>query len=181
MRGHLTYRSGNPVLNKNTFASSHLKSDKMTINGTVNKTFISLIILMASGYYCFSSINPVIIIGLGIGGFIIALVTIFKKEWSPVTVPIYSVLEGLALGGISAMYASLYDGIVIQAIGLTVSILFALLFAYRAKMIVVTQKFRSMIITATFGIFLFYIINLIISLFVFTYNSASFRKIVDFK
>ena len=57
MSRHLTYRSGNPVLNKSTFLSSHVQSEKMTINGTVNKTLISLILLITSGYYCFTSIR----------------------------------------------------------------------------------------------------------------------------
>ena len=67
-----------------------------------------------------------------IGGFITALVTIFKKEWSAITVPIYSVLQGLALGGISAIYNHMYTGIVQQAIFLTMGIFGALLFAYKS-------------------------------------------------
>ena len=104
MSRHLTYRSGNPVLNKSTFLSSHVQSEKMTINGTVNKTLISLILLITSGYYCFTSISPIIIIGGAIGGLIVAIITIFKKEWAPITVPIYALLEGCFLGGISYMY-----------------------------------------------------------------------------
>ena len=158
----------NPALSESQFNKLEVVSNDgaMTINGTVNKTVISLSLLMAAGYFTFT--NPALHMLIWPGfilGFIVAMVTIFKKEWSPITVPIYSVLEGLALGGISAMYASQFEGIVIQAIGLTVSILFALLFAYRSKMIVVTQKFRSMIITATLGIFIFFFINLIISMF----------------
>ena len=74
MSRHLTYRSGNPVLNKSTFLSSHVQSEKMTINGTVNKTFISLILLITAGYYCFTSISPVIIIAGAIGGLIVAII-----------------------------------------------------------------------------------------------------------
>ena len=129
MRKHLSLRSGNPVLSKSTFINTGSISEKMTINGTVNKTAISLLLLVGTGYITFTSINPVILIGCGIGGFIVAIITVFKKEWAPITVPIYAILEGGALGGISYMYNSLYDGIVTNAIFLTIGILLSLLTA----------------------------------------------------
>ena len=115
----------------------------MTIDGTVNKTAISMGILLLSAYYTYSNaIMSYIMIGF-IGGFIVALITIFKKKWSPITVPIYACLEGLALGGISLIYAqNFYDGIVSQAIVLTLGILFALLFAYKSKMIKPTEIYN---------------------------------------
>ena len=88
-----------------------------------------------------------------IGGLVVAIVTIFKKEWSPITVPIYAVLEGLALGGISKMYADAFEpGIVPQAITLTLGILFALLFAYKTKIIRATENFKLGVFAATAGI-----------------------------
>ncbi len=165
MRGHLTYRSGNPVLNKNTFLTSHIESDKMTINGTINKTFISLILLITSGYFCFTSISPTIIIVSGIVGFIIAIVTIYKKEWAPTTVPIYALLEGCLLGGISFIYNEQYDGIVSNAIFLTVGILLSLLFAYKSGWIKPTENFKLGVAAATGGIFIVYLINMIMGFF----------------
>ena len=105
----------------------------MTLDGAVNKTAISMGILLLSAYYTYSNaIMDYVIIGF-IGGFVVALITIFKKEWSPITVPIYAVLQGLALGGISKMYANAFEpGIVPQAIMLTLGILFSLLFAYKS-------------------------------------------------
>ena len=126
-------RSGNPALSSKSFENlSTTSSDVMTLDGAVNKTAISMGILLFAAYYTYSNaIMDYILIGF-IGGFVVALVTIFKKSWSPVTVPIYAVLEGLALGGISKMYEDAFEpGIVPQAIMLTLGILFALLFAYK--------------------------------------------------
>ena len=140
MSGHLSLRSGNPVLSKETFTNTVLSSDKMTIEGTVNKTAISLLLLVGTGYFTFDVISPVLLIGAGIGGFILALVTIFKKEWAPITVPLYAILEGALLGGISYMYNSSYNGIVTNAILLTVGILVSLLMAYRSGYIKATME-----------------------------------------
>ncbi len=93
------------------------------------------------------------------------MVTIFKKEWSPVTSPIYALLEGLALGGISAAIDLRYPGIAIQAVGLTFGTLFVLLLAYRSGLIQVTQKFRLGIIAATGGIMLFYLLEMVLGFF----------------
>ena len=165
MSRHLTLRSGNPVLNKNSFNTSALSSDTMTIEGTVNKTVISLLLLIGTGYYTFTDINPGVLIFCGIGGFIIALVTIFKKEWAPVTVPIYAILEGGLLGGISFVYNNLYDGIVTNAIFITVGILLSLLTAYRSGLIKPTENFKLGVFAATGGIAIVYFVNFIMGMF----------------
>ncbi len=165
MSRHLTYRSGNPVLNKSTFLSSDVQSEKMTINGTVNKTLISLILLITSGYYCFTSISPIIIIAGAIGGLIVAIITIFKKEWAPITVPIYALLEGCFLGGISYFYNTMYEGIVSNAIFLTIGILLSLLFAYKSGWIKPTENFKLGLVAATGGIFIVYLVNFVMSFF----------------
>jgi len=165
MSRHLTLRSGNPVLNKNSFNTSALSSDTMTIEGTVNKTVISLLLLIGTGYYTFTDINPGVLIFCGIGGFIIALVTIFKKEWAPVTVPIYAILEGGLLGGISFVYNNLYDGIVTNAIFITVGILLSLLTAYRSGLIKPTENFKLGVFAATGGIAIVYFVSFIMGMF----------------
>ena len=104
MNRHLSLRSGNPVLSKKTFSNTIFTDNQMTIEGTVNKTVISLLLLVGTGYFTFDVISPVLLIGSGIGGFILAIITVFKKEWAPITVPLYAVLEGAMLGGISYMY-----------------------------------------------------------------------------
>ena len=160
-------RSGNPALSKKTFNNLTLESSNvMTLDGTVNKTAISMGILLLSAYYTYSNaIMSYIMIGF-IGGFILALVTIFKKEWAPTTVPIYAVLEGLALGGISKIYANAFEpGIVPQAIMLTLGILFALLFAYKSKIIKATENFKLGVFAATAGIGVVYLISFVMSFF----------------
>ena len=165
MRSHLSLRSGNPVLTKETFNSVSSTSGQMTIEGTVNKTALSLFLLIGTGYLTFNPISPAIIFACGIGGFIIAIVTVFKKQWAPITVPIYAILEGALLGGVSFMYNSLYDGIVTNAIFLTVGILLSLLMAYKSKLIKPTENFKLGVVAATGGIFLIYLISFIMVFF----------------
>jgi len=168
MANHLSLRSGNPALSSETFngISAVPSENTMTINGTVNKTVLSLTILLATAYFTYTNPHLSFLMPVGfIGGFIVALITIFKKHLAPTTVPIYAALEGLALGGISFMFNSMYDGIVSQAILLTLGILFALLFAYKSQIIKPTENFKLGLFAATGGIFLVYIVGFIMSLF----------------
>ena len=160
-------KSGNPALNKKTFENLIASPQGvMTIDGAVNKTAISMGILLIAAYYTYTNaILDYVIIGF-IGGFIVALVTIFKKEWSATTVPIYALLEGLALGGISKIYADAFEpGIVPQAIMLTLGILSALLFAYKSKIIQPTENFKLGLFAATAGIGVVYLISFLMSMF----------------
>jgi uncharacterized YccA/Bax inhibitor family protein len=172
-------RSGNPALGQNTFldiGSGRVVSGSdqaMTLNGTVNKTGMLLLLIMISAMYTWSlytgpesmsAITPLLLIG-GIGGFIVALVTIFKKQWAAVTAPIYALLQGLLLGGLSAMMEARFPGIVIQAVGLTFGTLGALLMAYRSGLIRATENFRLGVVAATGGIFLLYMVNIVMGFF----------------
>ena len=165
MNRHLSLRSGNPVLSSKTFSNTILSDNQMTIEGTVNKTAISLLLLVGTGYFTFDVVNPVLLVGCGIGGFVIAIITVFKKEWAPITVPIYASLEGAMLGGISYIYNSLYNGIVTNAILLTLGILVSLLIAYRSGYIKPTENFKLGIFAATGGIAIVYLINFIMGFF----------------
>ena len=168
MSKHLSLRSGNPVLTKKTFANTTLtdaNADVMTINGTVNKTALSLLLLLLTGYLCFDIISPILLICCGVGGFVIAIVTVFNKQWSPITVPIYAILEGALLGGISYQYNAVYDGIVSNAILITVGILVALLFVYKTGWIKVTENFKLGMFAAVGGIGIVYLINFVMSFF----------------
>ncbi len=113
MNGHIAFRSGNPSLNKNTFKAFTVSSEnQMTLDGTVNKTGISLMISLCTATYTWNSSSPGLMALGGIGGFIVALITIFKRHLSDITGPIYAALEELMLGGISMMFEQLYLGIV---------------------------------------------------------------------
>jgi len=162
-------RSGNPALRGNVFTGVRPvdSTDVMTIQGTVNKAFILLALIVFSAAWVWNDPSrylPLMWLGL-IGGFIVAMVTIFKKQWAPVTSPVYALLEGLVLGGISALMEKSYPGIVIQAVGLTFSILFCLLLAYKSRLIKVTENFKLGVVAATGGIALVYLATLILGFF----------------
>lgn len=167
-------RTANPALNDKVFqqAGSVGIAHGMTVNGTVNKTGIMLLILIAGAAYTWSefmagnadSTNLWMLVGV-IGGMIVAFVTIFKKTWAPVTAPLYAVLEGFALGGISAMLEATYEGIVIQAVALTFGTAGCLLIAYKSGVIKATENFRLGVFAATGGIMLIYLATFILGFF----------------
>ena len=167
-------RSGNPALSDTTFRSEgRAVGQSMTLQGTVNKTGILLGILVLTAVYTwnlfFQTGNPAavmpIAIGGALGGFVLALITIFKKAWSPYTAPMYAALEGLFLGGISAIFEYQYPGIVIQATGLTLGTLASLLVLYKLGIIKPTENFRLMIVSATMGIAVLYLVSMIMNMF----------------
>ena len=167
---HLSYRTSNPALNSNTFKnivkkdSLHL-NETMTIRGTVDKTALALCMLVISGYYSFSQANLILMAVGGVIGFFLFLTLIFKKYWAPFIVPMYSISQGFVVGGISYFYNSQYEGIVLQAILLTVLVLFSMLFAYRSKIIKPTENFKLGVFSAIGAIFILYIISLIMGFF----------------
>ena len=166
MNSHLNMRSGNPALNSKIFTSAAQDSSGvMTIEGTINKTAMSLLLLMATASYTWANPSSVLMMIGFIGGLVFALITIFKKTWAPYTVSVYALLEGLALGGISKWFDNQYPGIASQAIFLTFGILAALLLAYRSKLIKPTENFKLGIFAATGGIAILYLISMIMSWF----------------
>jgi uncharacterized YccA/Bax inhibitor family protein len=161
------FRTSNPTLNENIFRRSfdYSSEGRMTLNGAVNKTALLLLIVVAAASWTWGTKNvPLMWLGL-IGGLIAALVTIFKKEWAPVSAPVYAAFEGLFLGGISAIFERAYHGIVFQAVTLTFGILFSLLIAYRTGVIRATEKFKLGIVAATGAICLIYMVDIILGLF----------------
>jgi uncharacterized YccA/Bax inhibitor family protein len=158
---------GNPTLSQNTFTEvGRVSGETMTVQGTVNKTAILLALTAGAAAYSWNSHagNLWIMVG-GLGGFIMAMVTIFKKEWSAVTAPVYAVLEGLFLGAVSAIFELRYPGIVMQAVMLTFGTLAALLAAYTMGFIRATNGFRRGVFAATGGIALVYLVSMVLSLF----------------
>jgi uncharacterized YccA/Bax inhibitor family protein len=167
-------RTSNPALNERAFQGERaVLGDTMTLQGTVNKTGVLLICAVATAAWTWNlflhshspqTVLPLAVIG-GIGGLIVAMVTIFKKQWAGVTAPIYALLEGLVLGSISAILELRFPGIAIQAVSLTFGTLVVLLLAYRTGLIAVTEKFRLGVIAATGGIALFYIVEIVLGFF----------------
>ena len=172
MNRHLSLRSGNPALSQKTFTNLAVTgASRMTLEGTVNKTILSLLLLMISGAYTFRTWIPdhgstLMYVGM-FGGFILAMATIFKPTWAPITVPIYAILKGLSVGIISRIYSDYlgYPGIVEQALSITFGILGCLLFAYKTRIIKPTENFKLGVFAATGGICLVYVGSLIYSFF----------------
>jgi uncharacterized YccA/Bax inhibitor family protein len=168
-------RTANPALHGKTFKIANTTGNVMTLSGTVNKTAILLAFIVASGYWSWNvylkdvanetnNVMPLMIAGI-IGSLIAAIVTIFKKQWAPISAPIYALFEGLALGGISAMYNAKFNGIVVQAVGLTLGILASLLVAYKSGLIKPTENFKLGIVAATGGIFVVYLVSFVLGMF----------------
>ena len=165
-------RSTNPVLKEKAFAGAIPTGETMTIQGTVNKTGLLLFFVVATAAWTWGlSHSPTPeaaypwTFGGAIGGFVVALVTIFKKEWAPISAPIYALLEGLLLGGISAIFERSYPGIAVQAISLTFGVMFVMLLAYKLRIVQATRGFKLGVIAATGGIAIVYLINMAMSLF----------------
>ena len=168
----LAMRSGNPALTAETFRGvpGAVGAEAMTIQGTVNKTALALVVLLAAAAYTWNlgvgdpRVPVFTMIGV-IGGLIVAMATIFKPVWASVTTPIYAALEGLALGGVSAAFEARFPGLVSQAVFLTFGTLGAMLLAYRSGLIKPTENFKLGVCAATGGIALVYLIGFVMSLF----------------
>lgn len=167
-------KSGNPALNEKTFSRSFdsITTERMTINGTVLKTGILTALVSVSAGYTWQqwavaghgTAVPFMFAGV-VGGFIVAMVTIFKKTWAPVTAPLYAVLEGLALGGISASLSDKYGLIPMEAVGLTFATLAAMLISYTSGLIRATENFKLGVVAATGGICIYYLIAMLLNAF----------------
>ena len=172
MSQHLSLRSGNPTLAGETFRGEHVLRGEavMTVQGTVNKAFLALAVLMVAAGYTWNlgpadpRVGTFTTLGV-LGGLLAALVTTFRPTFAPITAPIYAALEGLALGGISVVFEARYPGLVVQAVFLTFATLGALLLAYRSGLVRVTENFKLGVVAATGGIMLVYLIGWVMSLF----------------
>ena len=162
-------RTSNPALNEKAFKGQVAYGEAMTLQGTVNKTGLLLLFVVATAAWTWGLSHsqapeaaiPWMIGGI-LGGFIVALVTVFKPNWAPLTAPLYALLEGLALGGISAMFERTYPGVAMQAVGLTFGTLFIMLLAYKTGMIRATQGFKLGVIAATGGIAILYLVEMVL-------------------
>jgi len=143
------------------------------LQGTINKSFLLLIVLLAGALWPWSqymaSGNPgVVLVPVmvgAIGGLVLALAISFRPTLAPFLALPYAALEGLVLGGMSAVLERRYPGIAIQAVGLTFGVMAALLLAYSTRLIQVTQRFRAIVIGATGAIMLLYLVSIVLGLF----------------
>jgi uncharacterized YccA/Bax inhibitor family protein len=169
-------RSANPTLSDKAFDFSPTAIGSgertMTVQGTVNRTGVLLLLVVGAAAFTWTSVMNGATAGImgwvwggAIAGLVLALVTVFKKTWAPYTSPLYAVAEGLFLGAISAMIEQRFPGIVIQAVSLTFGVAFALLLAYTSGVIKATENFKLGIVAATGGVFLVYMVNMVMGFF----------------
>ena len=173
------FKSGNPALSEKKFTSTVLDNllvheNGMTIKGTLNKFGFLFLMVLGTSFYSWKEFaeggNVVPLIWTGaLGGLVVAIIIGFKKEWSPYLAPLYALLEGLFIGAISSMYndafAAKAPNLIINAVGLTFGVSIAMYLLYSFKIIKATEKFRSVIITATVGIAIFYLLVWVLRMF----------------
>jgi uncharacterized YccA/Bax inhibitor family protein len=172
----LPVRSGNPGLNETTFSGQPrpaTASERMTLQGSINKSFLLLVVLLAGALWPWSQylatgdasvVTTSILIG-ALGGLVAGIIISFKPTTAPFLAVPYAALEGLAMGGFSALLERRYPGIAIQAVGLTFGVLAILLVAYSMRLIRATQRFRSIVIGATGAIALLYVATMVLGFF----------------
>lgn len=167
-------RSNNPALKESRFLGETVAVGQpaMTLQGTATRSLLLLLLVVFSASFTwyqvaqknYGILMPALLVG-GLGGFIVAMVTIFKPQASPWTAPLYAVLEGLILGGISALYDARFNGLPMQAVGLTFGVFLAMLVLYRTGVLQATDRFRRGVVAATAGIAIFYLLSFVLRMF----------------
>jgi len=169
----MAMNSGNPTLSDKRFPVATAGAEPMTVGGTVNKTAILLVLLTVSAVLTWrtalnaGSMDAIMpwVIGSAVAGFVVALVTIFKQAWSPWLAPVYALLEGVVIGGLSLFFELRFPGIVLQAVGLTFGTLACLLAAYKSGLIRASENFKLGVTAATGGIAVLYLFDIGLGMF----------------
>ncbi|MDE3234973.1 MAG: Bax inhibitor-1/YccA family protein [Bacteroidota bacterium] len=174
------FESGNPTLSQKFFnktANASLQAQGiMSVRGTLNKFgFLMMMVIGGAVYtwHLYDTGNPTLMSTLmmvGIfGGLIAALGITFKPTWAGYLAPAYGILEGFFIGGLSAVmndaFKEKYPGLIMQAVGLTFGVAIAMFLLYNFRIIKATEKFKSIIITATMGIAIFYLLSMVVRMF----------------
>ena len=178
-------KSSNPAFSKGSLKDVDFQNQSyamMTLQGTLNKTFMSLVLLIASAIFVWGdAVSGKNVMGYMVVGFFVSLivyfVTVFNKRLSSITVPLYAVFEGMLLGGLSGVLELKYPGVPMKAIMLTMGTFLVMLFCYKAGVIRATERFKSIIIAATGGIALVYLMGWVLSFFgvhLFIYDNSYF-------
>jgi uncharacterized YccA/Bax inhibitor family protein len=170
------FKSGNPTLSEKKFEAvlTGDRTDSMTVKGTLNKFFFLFLMVMGSAVFTWNAFFQGVnvfpwMIGAAIAGFVLVLIMSFKPNLSPYLAPPYGLLQGVFVGGLSASYSSAFavsaPGIVMQAVGLTFGTVIAMFILYRTGVIRATERFKSVVFTATAGIAVFYLIAMVLRMF----------------
>lgn len=155
--------SSNPMIKSYIVQDVVIEGRPMSISGAINKSLILLGIVVVVAYYAwticaggFLDKANIILIGSSIAGLILALITSFNPKASPITAPAYAICEGLVVGVVSYAYGAMFDGIVFDALGITILALFTMLFLYKTGILKATPTFRKVIFVSTLAIAIFY-------------------------
>ncbi len=143
----------------------HVAEQPMTVAGAVNKTLILTLLMLVTAAYSYSNPSPLLMWGGAIGGLVMVVVASYKPNTASWASPVYALFEGLFVGAVSAIYAYQFDGIVLQAMSLTVAVLLTMLFLYQTGIIKVTQKFRSGVMMATGAVLVVYLASFALGFF----------------
>ncbi|MDR3253834.1 MAG: Bax inhibitor-1/YccA family protein [Endomicrobium sp.] len=177
----------NPLLKDNVFQSPVKSNEVMSVSGAVNKTIILCIFLSISAFYAWT--HPDIIMPLLfpilIAAFILAVISIFKKTTSPFLSPLYAVCEGLILGVVSLYFEKVYPGIVVNAVFLTICVLFCMLASYKTGILKATPRFQKIILISTSAVAFVYILDMLLNIlglgsFPYLHDSSTFGIIISF-
>lgn len=169
------FESHNPVLREEAYQKAgrdtldnsfiQVRGERMTVQGAINKTFILAGIMLLTATIGFTYPSMFLIWGGAIAALVVVFIAASRPERSPTLAPLYAGLEGLFVGGISAYYSQFFDGIILQAVSLTVAVLFMMLFIYKSGIIKVTSKLRTGVVMATGAIALVYLASIVLSFF----------------
>jgi uncharacterized YccA/Bax inhibitor family protein len=178
----MEFKSRNPFLKNKSFSQARVVSEQthdgviidynetMTVSGTMNKSFIMLLLLVAGAtltwWMTYQEINIMpMAIGGAIMGFVLVLISSFRPQYAPWLAPGYAIFEGLFIGAISAIFEIMYPGVAIQAVGATFVTFLVCLGLYKYRIVKVTEQFKSIVIAATLAILTFYLVSWLVSLF----------------
>ncbi len=157
--------------------------ETMTVNGVISATATLFVLLLASATFGWLSTGapeevlftdgtvgyqntiPMLAWGGLIVGIGLTFLLMFKPHLAKFIAPIYAIAEGFFVGAISRAYENVYDGLVVQAAGMTLAVFAVMLVLYRTGVIRVTERFRKIVVTATIGVMVFYGVSMLISLF----------------
>lgn len=139
--------------------------DTMTLEGTINKSGLLILLTIAGAYLGWNMQSPVVMIAALVASLVLSLFCIFKPQTASYLSQPYALTEGLLLGTISAVYSVRYPGIITNTLFATIGCFILMLALYRFRIIQVTDKFRSVIIVATGAIALTYLADLIMGFF----------------
>ncbi|RNI28581.1 Bax inhibitor-1/YccA family protein [Rufibacter latericius] len=168
------FSSNNPALKEEAFLQSAtpqtLDGPTMTLNGTMAKSALLLGIVLVFAVFSWDlfalmGVPLPFLVSIPLVGVGLAFLLVFKKEWAAYIAPLYCALQGLFLGGISGILETKFPGIATQAMLLTFTVFGGMLLLYSTRVIRATERFKSIVMTATFGIFCYYMLGFILQFF----------------